>query len=340
MATSTQTVPESCRAILQLDPQQQSLSLANLPVPRVKAPNEHLIRVHAVALCKGELLWHKNFPPSEPEKDRKRVPGYDIAGTVVIAGASSPFKTGDEIYCRTNFRRTGALRDYTIALTEELALRPRRLSWTQSAAVALSAETAWQALFVHARLESLDSGLAKGKRVLVTAASGGVGTWLIQLARLAGADVIGTCGPSNIDFVRSLGASEVLDYRTTDLSTWGSHQQNQVDIVVDCIGGRSLEGAWWAVKDGGVLISINQPPDQVRPESLKSRNVKSLFFIMDSVGKQLEQITRLIDEGKCEPTIDSVYSFNEYSDAFERLESGHAKGKVVIDLDLETTAVS
>ncbi|KAL9036075.1 MAG: hypothetical protein Q9214_006297, partial [Letrouitia sp. 1 TL-2023] len=235
MAVQTDKVPESCRAILQLDPQQQNLSLASLPVPKVKAPNEHLIRVHTVALCKGELLWIKNFPPSEPNEDRKMVPGCDIAGRVVIAGTSSPFKAGDEIYCRTNYRRTGALRDYTIALTEELALRPQSLSWTQSAAVALSAETAWQALFVHAGLESLDSGLAKGKRVLVTAASGGVGTWLVQLARLAGADVIGTCGPSNVDFVRSLGAIEVLDYRTTDLSTWGSNQQNQVDVVIDCI---------------------------------------------------------------------------------------------------------
>ncbi|KAI4159524.1 MAG: hypothetical protein LQ342_006525 [Letrouitia transgressa] len=340
MAAQIQTVPESCRAILQLDPQQQNLSLASLPVPKVKAPNEHLIRVHAVALCKGELLWLKNFPPSEPDEDRRMVPGYDIAGRVVIAGASSPFKAGDEVFCRTNYRRTGALRDYTIALTEELALRPQRLSWTQSAAVALSAETAWQALFVHAGLESPDSGLAKGKRILVTAASGGVGAWLIQLARLAGADVIGTCGPSNVDFVRSLGAKEVLDYRTTDLNTWGSNQQNQVDIVIDCIGGKSLEGAWWAVKDGGVLLSINQPPDQVRPESLKSRNVKSLFFIMEPDGKQLKQIATLINEGKFDPTVDSVYSFNEYSEAFKRLESGHAKGKVVIDFDLETTALS
>ena len=326
------SIPSSTRALLQPDTSSEVLILTKFPVPTARlSSDEHLIRVHAISPCNGERLWPKNFPP--PELTSKEwIPCYDMAGTVVTAPSSSPLPAGSEVYARTNYRRTGCARDYTLAVTDELALRPQRLSWTESAAVPLSAQTAWQALFVHAGLGGTGTGQAAGKRILVTAASGGVGVWVVQLARLAGAEVIGTCGPDNAEMVRNLGASLVINYRETSLREWAQDPQNQVDIVIDCSGRQSLEDAWWLVKEGGLLIGIVQPPEQARPEGCRAKDVKSLFFIMEPNGEHLAQVTTLIDEGKCGPIVDSVWRFEQYNEAFARADSGWARGKVIIDM--------
>ena len=132
------------------------------------------------------------------DRERKQlIPCYDVAGTVVTALEGSPFPPGSEVYARTEFARTGMVREYATVTTPELGLRPRNLGWPKSASMALSALTAWQALFVKGGLKG-EKGAAKGKRVLITAASGGAGSWIVQLARWAGADLVGTCGPDNV----------------------------------------------------------------------------------------------------------------------------------------------
>jgi len=336
MALKGNSIPTTARALLQSDPASdyKILTLTYLPVPKTSPnTNEHLIRVHSLALCNGELLWPKNVPVPNP-KAKELIPGYDIAGIVVEAPDSSPFPVGTEVYGRTNYYRTGSARDYTIALTEELAHRPQRLSWAESAAVPLSSQSAWQALFVHAGLGDMDSGLARGKRILVTAASGGVGAWLIQLGRLAGAEMIGTCGPGNVELVQSLGAKEVLDYHKTNFREWGKDPRHQVDIVIDCIGGKALTDSWWTVRDDGILISIARPPQGARPAGLKNdgEHIKDVFFIMKPNREQLERITELVNEGKCRPVVDSVWRFENYEKAYEKADSGHAAGKVVLNL--------
>lgn len=331
------SLPNTIKALVQPSAESTELVLTTQPIP---VPNpaadstEHLIRVHAFSPCAGERLWVKFFPPPEEFlKTKELVPGYDLAGTVVTAPASSPFKPGDGVYCRTNYLRTGCAREYAIALTEELALRPKNLSWAETATVALSAETAWQQLFVEAGYEPIEGVGMEGVRVLVTAASGGVGNWTVQLARWAGADVVGTCGPDNIEFVKSLGASDALNYRSVDLKAWVAEDEGRkFDLIVDGAGGKSLESAWWAVKDGGKLVSIREPPEPLKPEGLAAKNVKAWFFIMESNGSQLEKITKLIDEGKCRTVVDSTWPLEEFEKAYERADSGHAKGKVVIQL--------
>jgi NADPH:quinone reductase-like Zn-dependent oxidoreductase len=167
--------------------------------------------------------------------------------------------------------------------------------------------------------------------VLVTAASGGVGLWVVQLAKLAGCEVVGTCGPDNIEFVKSCGAVEVVNYRTTSLKSWVEEDESRMfDVVIDCVGRSSLEEAWWAVKDNGTLISIYQPPEQLKPKELEKKGVRNLFFIMTPNGEQLKKITGLWEEGKVRPAVDSVFKFENFEKAFERVASGHAKGKVVI----------
>ena len=332
MDTKVDKIPTTARALLQPDPASTKLILTSLPVPKPKPnSNEHLIRVHALALCNGELLWPKNFPPADPSA-RTLVPGYDVAGTILEAPKSSPFRVGDEVYARTMYAHTGYARDYTIGVTEELAHRPKRLSWAESAATALSAQSAWQALFVQAGFEDINSGLAKGKRILVTGASGSVGLWVVQFAPIAGAEVVGTCGSHNSKLVESLGAKEVIGYRSLSLQEWARDSANLVDIVIDCSGRKVLEDAWWTVKHGGILISIVQPTESARPAGCSEKNVKNWFFIMQPDRAQLEQITRLIDDGKCHSLVDSVWRFEDYEKAYERADSGRAVGKVVLDL--------
>jgi NADPH:quinone reductase-like Zn-dependent oxidoreductase len=194
--------------------------------------------------------------------------------------------------------------------------------------------TAYQALFSHAGLPAIEGG-AKGKRVFVTAASGGVGVWVVQLARWAGAEVVGTAGGGNVEFVKSLGAGEVLDYRTIDVREWAKEGGNQADVVVDCIGGNSLRDAWFVVKEGGVLISVYQPPEGVRPKEVEGKSVKDLFFVMEPRGSELDVVTKGLDEGRFVVNLDSVFPLERFEEAFEKLESGRTRGKIVLDFGVE-----
>ncbi|OBT52792.1 hypothetical protein VE04_06548 [Pseudogymnoascus sp. 24MN13] len=282
----------------------------------------------------GEMLWPENT--ENPDTRRKEpIPCYDVAGTVVTAPADSPFQPGAEVYARTEFARTGMAREYTIITTAELGLRPRNLGWAESAAVALSALTAWQALFVRGGLKA-EKGAANGKRVLVTAASGGAGSWIVQLARWAGAEVLGTCGPDNVAFVESLGVNVAINYRQVSLKDWVSEVAGRkFDLVVDCVGRKTLEEAWWTVKSGGTLVSIHEPPDEKKPKDLEVEGVKNLFFIVEANGSQLKNITELVEAGVCKPVVDSVWPLEKFEEAFARLDGGHARGKVVIDFEVD-----
>ncbi|KAL2842747.1 hypothetical protein BJY01DRAFT_216283 [Aspergillus pseudoustus] len=329
------SLPTKIRALLQADPTSTTITLVERspPTPDL-TKNEHLIKVHAASPCAGELLWPR-MVPTIPEKE-EIITCDDVAGVVVSAPTDSPFQPGTEVYARTSYRRPGCARDYAIATTDELARRAGNLSWTESAATPLSAITAWQAFFAQSGIGELgDRAAWKGKRVLVTAAAGGVGVWLVQIGRLLGAEVIGTCGPRNVEFVRGLGASEVLDYGTTDFRVWAaSDAEKKVDLVVDCVGGKSLEDAWWTLKDNGAIIGIVQPPEQRKPEALELPGVTAKFFIMTPSGKDLEEITKLVEARKAWPVVDSVWPLEQFEHGYARLESGHARGKVVFDLTL------
>ena len=327
--------PKTQKAILQPNAANTTVTMIeNHPVPHPNlSQNQHLIRVHTTAITNGELLWTKNFPlPPDPASEPKLlVPCNDIAGTVVSSPASSPFPPGTQVYARSSYKRTGCAREYTILLTDEMAKRPQNLSWVESATVPMSAETAWQALFVHAGLEAQAGRGARGKRVFVTAASGGVGVWMVQLAKWAGATVVASCGAGNVEWVKLLGADEVLDYTKTDIKQWAAEPRNKVDLAIDCIGRKSLQDVWWAVREGGMLISVFQPPEDVKPVGVAEK-IKSLFFIMDSKGEQLRKVTELVERGNMRPALDSVFPMDRFQEAFAKLQSGKTRGKVVLDV--------
>lgn len=306
------------------------------PTPTNSSSN-YIIRTHATAITREELTWPEPLIPEIP------VPGYDLAG-VVISAPTAPhpdngtyqFKPGDEVYAMTIFSGKGNARDISEAHEKELALKPKNMSWEETATVPLSALSAWQALFVHGKLTPDFTSRSQnvGKRVLVTAASGGVGIWGIQIAHHAGAEVVGTCGPSNIEFVKGLGADLVLDYTKTNLLEWVSEDKEArgFDLILDCIGGQTLVDAWKCGRKGGIVVSVAEPPDKKKPTEGVTEGVEGVWFVVSESGVQLSQIAKLVEEGKCKGVVDSVYDLEQYREAFERLEAGHAKGKVVLKL--------
>jgi NADPH:quinone reductase-like Zn-dependent oxidoreductase len=336
------TFPKSIKAIHQVDKTSSQLKLVETPFPAL-TPDSVLVKVAATSPCLGELWWARDFPALIPA-DREPVPGQDVAGTVVAVSESSTFKIGDEVYARIRADLPGGAREYTIVPEESLALKPKSLSWTEAAATPLSALTAWQAVFEQAGLEAaavFGDEAARGrnaaKRVLITAAGGSVGGWAVQFAHSAGAGAIVSVNSADKNSrVKELGATEFIDYTSTSVDAWASEnpKEREVDIVVDCIGGPGLKNLWGAVKDGGVFISIGGAPDSVKPEDNTKKLAKSLFFVVEPLGSQLAEISKLIEKGAFKILIDSVVEFDQYQEAFDRVESRKANGKVIIKVSV------
>jgi len=343
-------LPKTVKTVLQEDYASDTLTLKQTPLPVPTAPDDVLIQVHATSPCKGELTWGRNFPGLVPP-DKLPVVSQEISGRVVAASsADSPFRVGDEVFGRLSFTRPGGAREYTIAAAAELALKPRALSFLEAAATPLSALTAWQAAFVHGPLDAAaltagdDAAAADARarnarlRVLVTGAGGGVGRFLVQLAALAGAGAVVAVaggGDGQEAALRALGATDVVDYHVQSAAAWvaGDAAGRECDLVVDGAGGSATADCWGVVKEGGTLLCLAADPNAARPAGNTKKPAKASWFLVESLGSQLATIAKLIDGGKLRPTIDSVFELDNYAEAFERLESGKAKGKIVIKVD-------
>ncbi|MCJ1263506.1 hypothetical protein MMC22_003376 [Lobaria immixta] len=281
-----------------------------LPPSPSPSSSQYLIRVHATALTANELTWRETITRPLP------IPGHDVSGTIVSVPAEGPanFNANDEVFALTSFSRDGAAAEYVLAEEHELARKPGAISHEEAVAVPLSALTAWQALFTHAALEA-------GQLVLVLGAAGGVGTMAVQLARWNGARVVGTCSEGKVGFVKSLGAHEVIDYQK-------SRVDGKFEVVLDCVGGETQEGGWEHVKEGGILMSVAEP---LKDESKKQfPGIRSLFFVVEPNGTQLERIAKAIDEGKVKPVVDRVFPLEKGEAAFELLAHGRTRGKIVL----------
>jgi NADPH:quinone reductase-like Zn-dependent oxidoreductase len=303
-----------------------TLTLKGVPYPKPDfSAREHLIRVHAVALTRGELTW-----PRPPPLDQDYSPAVEMCGTVAEAPSTSKFPAGSRVFMRTTYPRDASLREFTIGLESELAKVPSNLTDNEAAAVPVSALTAWQGLFVHG---SNDFENSRGKRVLVNGAAGAVGMWYVQLARAAGMIVVGTCNPASAERVRAAGA-EVIDYTTNNLREYPGEK---FDLILDAVGGKSLEDAWFLAKDNGRVLTIVPPTDFFkhwnwdldRPEGV-SETVQGRFFVMNSSGNDLARVGKLIEAGQAKPIIDSVWKLEDFEKAFEKLESGKTNGKIVV----------
>lgn len=280
---------------------------------------EVLVRVAAAAILVNELGWEITYQTAAGQPHPLPIPGRDLSGVVAEVGAGvSDVAVGNAIYGMLGYGRDGAAADYAIALPSELAPRPRTLDDVQAAAVPLSALTAWQALFIHAEL-------SQGQRVLIHGASGGVGTYAVQFARWAGAQILATASARNAAFLRDLGAEVIIDYATTRFEDVA----HDLDVVLDLVGGDTLRRSWQAVRAGGVLVSVVTPPPiepALRPD------VRFVYFIVAPSGEQLRQIGGLLDAGQVRPIVDQVFGLADARQAFGVGIHGHTRGKIVLTI--------
>lgn len=267
--------------------------------------------------------------------------GNDVAGVVVRVGAGvRRFQPGDEVYARPDKDRIGTFAELISVNQDDLALKPRRLTMEEAAAIPLVGLTAWQALVEIAALR-------KGQKVLVHAGAGGVGTFAIQLAKHLGATVATTTSAANIDLVTRLGADVVIDYRKDDFET----VLHDYDVVLNSLDNETLTKSLRVLRPGGKLISISGPPDPafareigrpwiLRPvtrvlshrirKAAERRQVSYSFLFMRADGKQLSEITSLIDAAIITPVLDRIFPFESTNEALAYVRTGRAKGKVVV----------
>ena len=295
------------------------LSYDDAPKPQ-PGPGEVLVRVGASAIIATELTWDETYQTSAGDPRPLPIPGHDLAGVVAAVGSGvTDFAVGTEVYALTAFDRDGAEAEYAIALPGELAPKPQTLDMVQAAAVPLAALTAWQALFIHAHL-------SKGQTALIHGGAGGVGSYAVQLAHWAGARVITTASARHHDFLRGLGADQVIDYTTTSFES----VVHDVDVVFDTVGGETLARSWQVVKDGGVVVSVVSPRPADDPTQTRARFV---WFIVEPSGEQLRAIGDLIDTGQIQPIVSQVFPLAEARNAWEAAASGHARGKIVLRVE-------
>jgi len=294
------------------------LSIDEIPVPQ-PGKDEVLIKVHATSV--NPVDW-KIRAGLRKEKFPSKLPltlGWDVSGVIEELGEKvSNFRKGDEVYGRPDPTKNGAYAEYIVVKANLLAIKPMSIGHTEAAAVPLAGLTAWQGLF--------DKGLLKeGQSVLIHAAAGGVGTYAVQFAKSKGAYVIGTASDRNIDFLKRLGADEVIDYNMESFETVVS----DVDLVLDTIGGDTQLKSIDVLKTGGRLIST-LAADYVK--EAKEKGVVLLDFIVQSVPDQLAEIAQLIDSGKVKPIIDQVLPFTDAKKAHMSIEQGHTRGKIVLQV--------
>ncbi len=319
------------------------LRLANVPEPELQ-DNDVLVQIRAAAvnpldsrIRDGEF---KLLLPYRPPF----VLGHDVAGTIVRIGPKvGRFKAGDEVYARPRDRRVGAFAEFIAIDEADVALKPKNLNMTEAASIPLVGLTAWQALVEVGKVKP-------GQKVFIQAGSGGVGTFAIQLAKHLGATVATTTSATNAELVSRLGADVVIDYKTQDFEKVLSGY----DLVLNSQDPKTLEKSLGVLKPGGQLISISGPPDPAFAKAFglnpflklvmrllsrgvrkkaKGLGVRYSFLFMRANGRQLSEITSLIESGVIRPVVDKVFPFEKTGDALAYVESGRAKGKVVINIE-------
>ncbi len=284
------------------------------PVPDA---GEVLIHVHAAGVNPVDWKIREGRLQSRITHHLPLTLGWDVAGVIEQLGPGvTQFKAGDAVYARPDLARDGAYAEYIAARASEIALKPQTLDFIHAAAVPLSALTAWQSLF--------DAGnLQPGQRILIHAGAGGVGHYAVQFARWKGAHVITTASARNANFVRSLGADEVIDYTATRFED----AVRDADMVFDTVGGEIQTRSWKVLKKGGILVSILT---LTVPEEAEQRGWRSAYVFVQPNAAQLAQIAELIDTGKVKPVVENVFPLHEAAKAHTLIQGAHTRGKIVL----------
>ncbi|PYE53745.1 NADP-dependent oxidoreductase [Deinococcus yavapaiensis] len=289
--------------------------LEDLPLPS-PAPGEVLVRVRALSVNPVDTKWRRKGPFGAFPV----VLGWDVSGTVEALGDGvSAFEIGDAVFGMVRFPSEGrAYAQYVAAPASHLHRVPTSLGFRDAAAMTLAALTAQQGLTAM-RLQA-------GQTVLIHAAAGGVGHFAVQLAKLRGARVIGTASTRNHDFVRSLGADEVIDYRARPFE----EQVERVDAVFDCVGGETQTRSFAVLEPGGTLVTIVGKPSQ---ELAASRGVTAIGFLVHPSNEDLAFLAARVDAAELRPHVSEVLSLEKMADAHRAVESGRTVGKIVLDVE-------
>jgi len=294
-----------------------SLRFTEAPTPE-PGPNDVLVKIAAASVNPVDAkIAHGYAGPSQ--RTLPHVLGRDGAGTVVkIGSAVTAFKVGDEVYGTADPARWGTFAEFALMPAATLAHRPKSLGEIDAGSLPIQGLSAWAGIVTTGKV-------SRGQRVLVHAGAGGVGSFAVQLAKHLGAWVAATASARNADFVRSLGADQVIDYTKTDFST----ALKDVDLVFDLMGGDVRFKSFPVLKPGGVISHISVPPmTQAPPRS--DVEVKPAPVRYDTA--LLDQISGLVEKKAIRPVVSATFVFSDAIKAFEHVMTGHARGKVMLEL--------
>jgi NADPH:quinone reductase-like Zn-dependent oxidoreductase len=301
----------------------ENLIETDLAIP-VVGDDEVLIQVKAISINPVDVKtragkgMYGRFKELNP-----LILGWDISGVITETGKNgSSFKKGDEVFGMVNFPGHGkAYAEYIAAPASHIALKPSGISHAEAAAATLAALTAWQALVTKANIQP-------GNKVLIHAASGGVGHYAVQLAKHLGAYVIGTSSAANRELVLKLGADQHIDYQSQRLQD----AVQDVDFVLDAIGGDVFDSSISVVKHGGTIISIPSGLPEALVEKARQNGINGYFFLVQSNGEDMKRIADFLDRKIIRSHIHQTFLFHDMGNAHLLQETGRAKGKVVVTL--------
>ena len=288
----------------------------NIAVP-APADDEVLVKVYATSINPIDWKIRKGASQAKFPVTLPFTLGWDVSGVVEQKGDNvTGFEVGAEVYSRPSPARNGAYAEYIVIKASEVARKPNTIDHVHAASVPLAGLTAWQGLFEHGKLQ-------KGERVLIHAASGGVGTFAVQFAKWKGAYVIGTTSEKNIDLVKQLGADEVIDYKNEQFD----EKLKDIDLVFDMVGSDTQKRSIKVLKNGGRLVTTVKPEET---REAKDKNIHVQGYMALSKPADLAQIADLIDNGKIKPVIAKILTLDDAKEAQELSEKGHVAGKIVL----------
>ncbi|MFV0469105.1 MAG: NADP-dependent oxidoreductase [Dysgonomonas sp.] len=320
----------------------EPLHLTDIPTPSIEE-NEVLVEIHSAGLNQlDSKIKSGEFKLILPYK-MPLILGHDLAGIVLKTGTKvTRFKVGDEVYARAADFDIGTFAEYIAVNENDVALKPQNLSMEEAASVPLVALTAWQALVEKGNIK-------KGDKVFIQAGSGGVGIFAIQLAKHLGATIATTASTGSFELLKQLGADILIDYKTQDFESI----LKDYDLVINSQDSKTLEKSLNIVKLGGKVTSISGPPTPDFAKNIgasrvirfilslissgirrkaKRKGIAYEFLFMRANGRQLEEITKLIESSIIKTLLDKIYPFEQTNEALRYLEKGRAKGKVVVKI--------
>ena len=318
------------------------MRMAEVPTPEINE-YEVLAEIHAASINPIDFKIRDGKVKMLLKYEMPLILGNDFSGVIVKVGSKvTRFKVGDEIYARPRKNKIGTFAEYIAIHEDDIALKPKNLSFEEAASIPLVGLTSYQALHDIMQLQ-------KDQKILIHAGSGGVGTFAIQLAKIMGATVTTTASEAGSDLVKSLGADEIINYKTEKFE----EILKDYDAVFDTIGGTTLEKSFNIIKSGGNIVSVSGMPNarfgkefgsgffktllfSLASKKLtaleKKHNAQYSFLFMKPSGDQLRIIANYIEAGKIKPVIDRVFSFEDAQKAMEYSEAGRAKGKIIVKI--------